>query len=94
MKYVDTDSPLRLGRISLDGAVIEKAVKKLKAGEGFQLECDGKVVGAVISPRDLELYLQFLREYEDKMDIAAADAARAEGGTPIPWEQVKAELGL
>ncbi len=29
---------------------------------------------------------------EDAEDNAAADAALAEGGEPIPWEQVKAEL--
>jgi hypothetical protein len=35
---------------------------------------------------------------EDAADIQAAEEARAEmretGATPIPWEQVKAELGL
>ncbi len=29
---------------------------------------------------------------EDLADIRAADVARAEGGEPIPWEKVKAEL--
>ena len=30
---------------------------------------------------------------EDAEDIAAFDAALAEGGEAIPWEQVQAELG-
>jgi len=29
---------------------------------------------------------------EDLEDIRAADAARAEGGEPVPWEAVKDEL--
>lgn len=91
MKYVDTDSPLRLGRIAPDATAIDKAVKKLEAGEGFQLECDGKVVGALISPRDLELYLQLLREYEDKVDSEAAEAAKKDGEW-VEWEQLKARL--
>ncbi len=31
---------------------------------------------------------------EDAADLAAAREALAEGGEPIPWEQVKAELGM
>jgi len=31
---------------------------------------------------------------ENKADIKAARAALREGGTPIPWEKVKTELGL
>jgi len=55
----------------------------------------GKRVAAVIDADDLDEILQLA---EDMADIRAAAAARAQmratGETPIPWEQVKADLGL
>src|SRR5664280_1270966 len=55
----------------------------------------GRRVAAVIDADDLDEILQLA---EDMTDIRAAEAARAEmrttGETPIPWEQVKADLGL
>ena len=55
----------------------------------------GRRVAAVIDADDLDQILQLA---EDMADIRAAAAARAEmqaiGEAPIPWEQVKADLGL
>jgi prevent-host-death family protein len=55
----------------------------------------GQRVAAVIDADDLE---EILALAEDMSDIRAAEEARAEmratGETPIPWEQVKADLGL
>jgi len=55
----------------------------------------GKRVAAVIDADDLDELLELA---EDMADIRAAAAARAEmqatGEAPIPWEQVKADLGL
>ena len=55
----------------------------------------GRRVAAVIDADDLDRILELA---EDMADIRAAEAARAEmqatGETPIPWEQVKADLGL
>lgn len=55
----------------------------------------GRRVAAVIDADDLERLLVLA---EDMADIRAAEAARAEmratGEAPIPWEQVKADLGL
>ena len=55
----------------------------------------GRRVAAVIDAEDLERILELA---EDMADIRAAEAARAEmratGETPIPWDQVKADLGL
>jgi prevent-host-death family protein len=55
----------------------------------------GHRVAAVIDADDLERLLDLA---EDMADIRAAEAARVEmretGATPIPWEEVKAELGL
>ena len=55
----------------------------------------GRRVAAVIDADDLAAIIDLA---EDMADIRAAEAARAEmeatGGQPIPWEDVKAELGL
>lgn len=55
----------------------------------------GRRVAAVIDADELD---EVLRLAEDMADILAAEAARAEmrttGESPIPWEQVRADLGL
>lgn len=55
----------------------------------------GRRVAAVIDADHLE---QLIEASEDLADLQAAAAARAEmiqtGQNPIPWEQVKADLGL
>ncbi len=54
----------------------------------------GKRVAAVIDANDLD---RLIAAAEDLSDIEAAASARAEidDGTPaIPWDQVKADLGL
>jgi len=52
-------------------------------------------VAAVIDADDLDALLELA---EDMIDIREAAAARAEmtatGAEPIPWERVKADLGL
>lgn len=55
----------------------------------------GRRVAAVIDADDLQEILQLA---EDMSDIRAAEAAREDmrttGATPVPWEQVKVDLGL
>jgi prevent-host-death family protein len=55
----------------------------------------GRRVAAVIDADDLDGILELA---EDMADIRSAEEARAEmqatGEAPIPWEQVKADLGL
>lgn len=55
----------------------------------------GRRVAAVIDADDLE---RLLEAAEDLADITAAAAARAELDSPegeaVPWDQVKADLGL
>jgi len=55
----------------------------------------GKRVAAVINSDDLDRIVELA---EDMADVLAAEEARAEmkatGDEPIPWEQVKADLGL
>jgi antitoxin Phd len=54
------------------------------------LERYGKPAAVLISPARYEELLEAL---EDAEDIAAFDAAIADGGSAIPWEQVLADLG-
>lgn len=60
-------------------------------GEAVIIEHNGKRVAAIIPMDDLELYQRLFAEEEDRIDIAAIEATRAEGGEPVPWEQIKAE---
>lgn len=39
-------------------------------------------------------FIQALAEAEDAADVADADAAWAEGGEPIPLEELQAEFGV
>jgi len=55
----------------------------------------GRRIAAVIDADDLDRILELA---QDMADIRAAEAARAEmqatGAMPIPWDEVKADLGL
>lgn len=57
--------------------------------ERIVLRRRGKDLAAVIPIEDLA----FLEELEDRVDLEAARKALKEKGR-IPWEKVKAELGL
>jgi len=63
--------------------------------EPIYLTRRGRRVAAVIDAEDLD---EILALAADMADIRAAEEARAEmrstGEEPIPWEQVKADLGL
>jgi prevent-host-death family protein len=58
--------------------------------EAVFLQRRGKVECVLIS---LEQYDRLLRASEEAADVAAFDAAMAEEGANIPWEQAKADLG-
>ena len=58
---------------------IEKAIEKLPANELLKVAA---WIGKQIEAR------------EDEADVKAAREALAEGGEPIPWEGIKAQLGL
>jgi prevent-host-death family protein len=55
----------------------------------------GTRIAAIINSDDLDRIVELA---EDMADVLAAEEARAEmkatGDEPIPWEQVKADLGL
>lgn len=58
--------------------------------ERVMLQRHGKDVAAVISADDLKRF----EELEDRADLLDMAKVLAKGETPIPWKQVKAELGL
>ena len=63
--------------------------------EPVYVERRGRRVAALIDAEDLDRLVELA---EDMADIRAAEAARAEmqatGQAPIPWDEVKADLGL
>lgn len=66
-------------------AVIETAQH-----EAVIVERRGQAQAVVLSPAEYERLMDAAEETED---VAAFDAAMAEEGPNIPWEQVKADLG-
>ena len=58
--------------------------------EAVVLERYGRPAAVLVS---MERYEQLLDTFEASEDVAAFDAAMAEEGDNIPWEQVKADLG-
>jgi antitoxin Phd len=63
---------------------------ELARTEAVILERYGRPAAVLVSPERYELLMAAL---EDAEDVVAFDAAMAEEGENIPWEQVKADLG-
>jgi prevent-host-death family protein len=73
-----------------EGALARTVRRVLEERERVMLTEDGKPVAAIVTAEDLE----FLEALEDRIDLEEARKALAEGGPSIPWEQIKAELGI
>jgi antitoxin Phd len=58
--------------------------------EAVFLERYGRRAAVLLSP---ERYDELMEALEEAEDVAAFDAAMAEEGPNIPWDQVKADLG-
>jgi antitoxin Phd len=69
---------------------LSEAVETARS-EAVILERYGNPVAVLISP---ERYEELMEALEDAEDVAAFDEAMAEEGDNIPWEKVKADLGL
>ena len=54
----------------------------------------GQRVAAVIDADDLDRLIAAAEDLADLEAVRAARAEMADGGSAIPWEQVKADLGL
>jgi antitoxin Phd len=65
-------------------------VVEMSQSEPVVLEHYGRRAAVVVSPGR---YDEMLEAFEEAQDIIAFDAALAEGGKNIPWEQVKTDLG-
>ena len=70
-------------------ASLPDAIKTAQT-EAVILERNGRPAAVMVSPERYDELMNALEEFED---VAAVDAALAEGGEPIPWEQVMKDLG-
>jgi len=81
----------RMSKISVSKAREKLAeVVQMSQSEPVVLEHYGRRAAVVVSP---EHYDEMLDAFEESQDVIAFDAAMAEEGTNIPWEQVKIDLG-
>lgn len=92
-KYMSTEMTIAVSDARRQlAAIIDRARTD---HEPVYLARRGQRVAAVIDADDLDRILELA---EDMADVRAAEAAREEmratGEAPIPWEQVKADLGL
>jgi prevent-host-death family protein len=62
----------------------------INGNEQLIIQRHGKDVAALISTEDLERF----QELEDLADLREMAAIEANGEVPVPWEGLKAELGL
>ena len=76
--------------VAVSGPTVERAVDLARRGMITHLTIRGERVAAIVP----ESFLDALRAAEDSEDVAEADAAMAESGESVPWEQVVAELDL
>ncbi len=65
-------------------------VVELSQTEPVELEHYGRRAAVIVSP---DQYDEMLEALEESQDVAAFDAALAEVGDNIPWEQVRVDLG-
>lgn len=71
--------------------VIEQARRE---HEPVYMTRNGRPVAAVIDADDLAHLIELAEDAEDLRAAAEARAEIAAGAAPIPWEKVKADLGL
>lgn len=83
------DSGMASMPISAARQNLPEAVAKARI-EPVILERYGRAAAVLVSP---EYYARLVAALEDAEDAAAFDAAMAEEGPNIPWEQAKADLG-
>ncbi|MGD0054288.1 MAG: type II toxin-antitoxin system Phd/YefM family antitoxin [Acidimicrobiales bacterium] len=80
-----------MAKISISKAREKLAeVVEMSRTEPVELEHYGRRAAVMVSP---DQYDKMLDALEESQDVAAFDAALAEAGDNIPWEQVKTDLG-
>jgi antitoxin Phd len=65
-------------------------VVEMSQSEPVVLELYGRRAAVIVSP---DHYDEMLDAFEESQDVIAFDTALSEGGSNIPWEQVKIDLG-
>ena len=83
-----SSKPVRSKRVSKARSTRAKARSPKKLRQ-YLVDEKGRRTGVVLSIKEYEALLEAA---EDLEDIRAADEARAEGGEPIPLEEVVARL--
>jgi antitoxin Phd len=66
------------------------ALLKIAQTEPVTVGRRGQAEAVIVSA---ERYNELMAAWEDAEDVAASDAALAEEGPSIPWEQLKRDLG-
>jgi PHD/YefM family antitoxin component YafN of YafNO toxin-antitoxin module len=66
------------------------AAVEASMAEAVFVQRHGTTIGVFVRP---EVYAELQEAWEELEDLRAYRAARDEGGSAMPWEQVKAELG-
>ena len=76
------------------GAKLSENLKSVETtGEPVAIESDGRTVAVLVSAEDFALLQRLREEDEDRRDVEAVREARKEPGS-IPWEKIKADIGL
>ena len=76
------------------GAKLSENLKSVETtGEPVAIESDGRTVAVLVSTEDFALLQRLREEDDDRRDVEAVREARKEPGS-IPWEKIKADLGL
>lgn len=93
IRYMSTSAPLSVSEAR--SRLADAIDRALTEHEPVYLARRGRRVAAIIDADDLDRLLALA---EDMEDIRAAERARAEmretSTEPIPWDEVKADLGL
>ncbi len=84
-------SELALESVSDEDTPIADAVRKAAGGRVIHITRGGERIVAIVPESVLR---DLLAAAEDAADAADADESWDEPGEDVPWEQVKAELGL
>ncbi|MGA3068146.1 MAG: type II toxin-antitoxin system prevent-host-death family antitoxin [Tepidisphaeraceae bacterium] len=86
--------PMTINVVKIRSNLADTINRVAYKGERVVLERRGKGVAALVSMEDLAL----LERLEEEADVKAARKALAEmkrkKQKPVPWQQVKADLGL
>ena len=86
------------GSVSFEAlASMTEALKRAASGERVPITSGGEIRAALVPVEDLRR-LEAMDAEEDRLDVDDAEQAlkafQESGEPPVPWEQIKHELGL